>query len=537
LEMDSATYNVALIASGKEGRADKTMELMSEMERFKVEVRALTYNVAIYACQNSGDWKKAFDLLQQMQASTSELDTITCSSAIRACDAAGRWREALELLGSMPRRQVEANTVCYNTAINACRSGGAWAAGLQLVDDMATDGVERTPTTYSTVMSACSNANEWQQALSIFGEMAAAQVERNTIVFNMAISACEKGKQWTQVPSLLDDMLEDGADKSVITYSAAIAALKRSRKWQFALSVYDDFRSVHPTPDGIPLGSVLSSCVSASEWQVAGALLEEERLRWPALIAGGGSGVPMHELGMADLGNGQKQMIQCLLDRPGVLAVMKPSKVESERFIELVQRRSGTPVTCVSRLDWAVSGVLTIAIGGDGSASAEFVRAQFAGRLVLKTYHCLASGRLLGAAGTSGVHTASLKIEQRAEDLSRASVSEQGLESCTTSTSRAFYQFATAQGPDATIFSLVEARPITGRTHQIRVHLASMGCMPVSDPLYSRQNFPGDSRWCPRLFLHCSRIALRDFDGGTCVARAPLPRDLLAGLAYLRRIA
>jgi len=68
--------------------------------------------------------------------------------------------------------------------------------------------------------------------------------------------------------------------------------------------------------------------------------------------------------------------------------------------------------------------------------------------------------------------------------------------------------------------ALLALQPITGRTHQLRVHLAWIGHPICGDALYGR---PDDAvqRW-PRLALHCHRIVV---DGLTITA--PLPRDEL----------
>ena len=57
-------------------------------------------------------------------------------------------------------------------------------------------------------------------------------------------------------------------------------------------------------------------------------------------------------------------------------------------------------------------------------------------------------------------------------------------------------------------FCLLEVRPMTGRTHQIRVHLKHMGHPVVSDYLYGGKQYKEDVTWCPRLFLHAKSIEL-----------------------------
>lgn len=89
--------------------------------------------------------------------------------------------------------------------------------------------------------------------------------------------------------------------------------------------------------------------------------------------------------------------------------------------------------------------------------------------------------------------------------------------------------------------SLVQATPRTGRTHQIRVHLASLGHPIVGDALYageSRAPAPGPRHLLqdfPRQALHARSLRLRHPDDGRWLEiEAPLPADLEALLGQLR---
>ncbi len=77
---------------------------------------------------------------------------------------------------------------------------------------------------------------------------------------------------------------------------------------------------------------------------------------------------------------------------------------------------------------------------------------------------------------------------------------------------------------------LVEVRPLTGRKHQVRAHLAHAGMPILGDPLY------GDAGGrAPRLMLHARRLALRHpLTGEPVVIESPLPADFEAVLARLR---
>lgn len=78
----------------------------------------------------------------------------------------------------------------------------------------------------------------------------------------------------------------------------------------------------------------------------------------------------------------------------------------------------------------------------------------------------------------------------------------------------------------------LEIRPETGRTHQIRVHLASAGLPVVGDVVYGRAR--GDEAILGRPALHAARLGFdHPGSGARLVFEAPLPSDLLALLAAL----
>jgi 23S rRNA pseudouridine1911/1915/1917 synthase len=79
-------------------------------------------------------------------------------------------------------------------------------------------------------------------------------------------------------------------------------------------------------------------------------------------------------------------------------------------------------------------------------------------------------------------------------------------------------------------YTLVEASPITGRTHQIRVHMASIGHPVAGDPVYGKP-----SKLVGRQFLHAWRLEFRHpVTGAPLSFEAPLAEDLEAALDQLR---
>jgi len=85
--------------------------------------------------------------------------------------------------------------------------------------------------------------------------------------------------------------------------------------------------------------------------------------------------------------------------------------------------------------------------------------------------------------------------------------------------------------------ALVEALPETGRTHQIRIHLASVGLPLAVDPDYGDAGpllGPDGEVLLARTPLHAARIEVGHPAGGLLAVEAPWPSDLAAALAALR---
>lgn len=84
--------------------------------------------------------------------------------------------------------------------------------------------------------------------------------------------------------------------------------------------------------------------------------------------------------------------------------------------------------------------------------------------------------------------------------------------------------------------SLVRCRPRTGRTHQIRVHLAHLDRPIVADPTYGHRNAPGEDL-APRLLLHAFKLAFPHPTTGEEVGfEAPLPEDFTEALEALSKL-
>lgn len=87
-------------------------------------------------------------------------------------------------------------------------------------------------------------------------------------------------------------------------------------------------------------------------------------------------------------------------------------------------------------------------------------------------------------------------------------------------------------------FALVSCQPKTGRTHQIRVHMAHIGHPLVGDARYAgKKRGQLDAKWCARQFLHAQELQFtHPRSGEKIVVQAPLPQDLEQVLGVLQEV-
>ncbi|MDH4368040.1 MAG: pseudouridine synthase, partial [Dehalococcoidia bacterium] len=80
-------------------------------------------------------------------------------------------------------------------------------------------------------------------------------------------------------------------------------------------------------------------------------------------------------------------------------------------------------------------------------------------------------------------------------------------------------------------YTLVEVSPVTGRTHQIRIHLSAIGCPVVGDHTYGVKSAHLD-----RQFIHAYRLGFRlPSTGQYQEFTSPLPTDLEQALEHIAR--
>lgn len=182
-----------------------------------------------------------------------------------------------------------------------------------------------------------------------------------------------------------------------------------------------------------------------------------------------------------------------VLDKPAGLLSMAKGEYCPEKTLEDYG-------LLVHRLDRGTSGVVILAKNPE---TQKFLRKQFQDRKTHKTYYAMVEGRP--------------KLDEARIDLPIA----RDLKHPTTfrvdpngKPSETFYKVIRSNDK----YSLLELKPATGRTHQLRVHLKYLGHPIIGDPVYGSKN-------APRLYLHAKELEITLPGGDRRIFEAKLPQE------------
>jgi 23S rRNA pseudouridine1911/1915/1917 synthase len=231
--------------------------------------------------------------------------------------------------------------------------------------------------------------------------------------------------------------------------------------------------------------------------------------------------------------------------------------------------RYGHGVANVHRLDADTSGLLLCA---KSKVALDFLTGQFQSKTVSKTYHAFVAvlppeqamkviAPIRDAAGAlPDAFTVEVALGEDERQPGRMRVFKgRGGKECV-SEFRTLERFRGSTRPPrrgapiaaAAGYAFVECHPLTGRTHQLRVHLAAAGAPILNDPFYGtpdvtlrlsdlKRGYKGREDEKPligRLALHASELTLKHpATREPFTLRAPLPHEFEVALKYLRKFA
>lgn len=192
-----------------------------------------------------------------------------------------------------------------------------------------------------------------------------------------------------------------------------------------------------------------------------------------------------------------------VMDKPAGMLTHAQNKFVKEAtvatFLREKGKMEGERAGVVHRLDRATSGVI---VGAKHERALGWLQKQFADRTVKKTYTAVVEGALRQPEAVID-----MPIGRNPKAPATFRVDPNGKPAVT------HYRVLHVNKQ----YSLVELKPETGRTHQLRVHLQKIGHPIVGDPLY------GTGKYGDRLYLHAHTLALTLPNGARKTFTSPIP--------------
>ena len=205
-----------------------------------------------------------------------------------------------------------------------------------------------------------------------------------------------------------------------------------------------------------------------------------------------------------------------VLNKPSGLATQGGSglKEHLDGMLDQITFEKNTRPKLVHRLDRDTSGVLLVARTAQSAAGLSRALAE---RDASKIYWALVKGvpkekhgLIKGALAKEGARGKDERMEISESEDAKFALTEYAV-----------------MGQAGQEFAWIAAKPVTGRTHQIRVHLASLGTPIVGDFKYGGVESRGKGAIADKLHLHARSLDIALPDGGRLQVSAPLPPHML----------
>jgi len=202
-----------------------------------------------------------------------------------------------------------------------------------------------------------------------------------------------------------------------------------------------------------------------------------------------------------------------VVDKPAGLPVLPDGWTPDAPYLRRMLEAEFGPVWVVHRLDKPTSGVMVFARDAE---THRHLNGQFEQHTARKVYHAIVEGR-----PDWQVRSAAHKLRMDVGKKHRTVVDH-------TNGKNALTMFRVLnRGQD---YSLIAAAPVTGRTHQVRVHAAALGHPLLADALYGAS--PSDV--IARPALHAAELSfIHPASGERPLFKSPYPEDFAAALETL----
>ncbi|MFZ2484555.1 MAG: RluA family pseudouridine synthase [Minisyncoccia bacterium] len=201
-------------------------------------------------------------------------------------------------------------------------------------------------------------------------------------------------------------------------------------------------------------------------------------------------------------------------EEPSVSEWFAGAYPDSKDVGESIEKTSGEIIEragVVHRIDRETSGILLLAKTKEGHA---VLKEQFQNREIDKIYHLFVHGNVKDDHGTIN-----LPIGRSASNFRKRSA-QRGAKG---GMREALTYFQVLKRSEDKSFTFIEAKPKTGRTHQIRVHFQALHHPVIADNLYAGKK--PKLLGFERLALHARAITFKTVEGKKVTIEAPYPED------------
>ncbi|MBI3486353.1 RluA family pseudouridine synthase [Candidatus Daviesbacteria bacterium] len=238
-----------------------------------------------------------------------------------------------------------------------------------------------------------------------------------------------------------------------------------------------------------------------------------------------------------------------VIDKPAGLTVSPTETSSDETLADIIKKDFNIDLEragIVHRLDKDTSGVILVA---KTTEALENLQHQFQTREVKKEYLTLvhgflqSAGQIIAPIGRNPKNREKFTVLVGGKEAQTTYQTLKHLEMPEDVLDELFADFSKIQmrklaNLNYSKFSLVRVLPLTGRTHQIRVHLKHIGFAIVGDEKYGgRKIVRLDHRFCQRQFLHASKISFKHpKTNEQLVFESPIPDDLKNALSLLKKV-
>ncbi|KAK3238250.1 hypothetical protein CYMTET_51724 [Cymbomonas tetramitiformis] len=295
LPLNSIHYTVLVTAFGRRKALDRVIEVLNDMNRWKVEADTQLLKSAVKSCMASRAWQEALDVFHSLAtqpglrgsasiyndvlyaafnlklpsghsfrlyrdieaAGLEELDQFTFVELIKLLYKYRHWREVVLTFEAMRDLGYKANIVTWTTYLMCLNRTGEVQRSFEMFRQMQAEGVHADEKAYGVMINSCTS---WKQASTIFEEMEAEGIQQSEVTYNTLLKIAGSTERAEAVLKLFEEMGSRGLQPDVVSYNTVLSALAEERMESEAEALLADMRADGVQPDRFTYTTLIAMC-------------------------------------------------------------------------------------------------------------------------------------------------------------------------------------------------------------------------------------------------------------------------------------